>query len=811
MEKVNNSTALSKANFYLRNGSYAEAIKLYEEVIEKCPLLGESVGFNIQFAHGRLRGAFEPEITASPKVRLLPLNQVEPDREEKSYWLSLGEDPHFQLGFEQGTTLQEGWYRIDLLMDTPRSKNLAKFYLDYGQGYSEEDTLILPYDNQSLASRIVYLPKAPHSIRFDPKETNGRFCVLALQWVPIDAAKATEGMLTAIALQKDESGPVSSIGVRNELEQKASSVEASLSECLLQEYNELFDATLGQVDYKEWIVHVEQPCLPSAEDVIIALEELEYKPIISVVVPTYNTNEEYLRACLDSVIAQSYPYWELCIADDASPKPHVREVLKAYQKKDSRIQVVFRKENRHISRSSNSALAIAGGDFVALLDHDDAFSEHALYFMALAINHSPNAQVFYSDEDKLNEEGERFDPHFKSDWNPDLFYSQNYVSHLGVYKRLLLERIGGFNTGVEGSQDQDLLLRCLPHVEASQIVHIPRVLYHWRTVEGSTALASGEKSYTTEAGIMALKNYFSKVNPKVNVEQGMVSNTYRVRWPLPEPAPLVSLLIPTRDRRELTENCVRSILEKSTYTNYEILILDNGSIKPDTLAFFEKIQKEDSRVRVLSYDYPFNFSAINNFGVRQARGEIIGLINNDIEVISPGWLNEMVSHAVRSDIGCVGAKLYYSNDTIQHAGIICSLGGVAGHSHKHFPYDHLGYFCRLFLTQNLSAVTAACLLVRKNIYNEVGGLNEESLKVAFNDVDFCLKVRSKGYNNLWTPYAELYHHESISRGHEDTPEKQARFKQEVEYMKKTWGDILRRDPYYNDNLTKTKENFSIGA
>ncbi|MBK0352658.1 glycosyltransferase family 2 protein, partial [Leclercia adecarboxylata] len=572
-------------------------------------------------------------------------------------------------------------------------------------------------------------------------------------------------------------------------------------------YNETF--TLPSLDYEEWIETVETPSLPDKGDVKVILETMQKPPLISVVMPVYNPEEVYLRACIDSVLEQSYPYWELCIADDKSPKEHVQRVLREYEAKDPRVKVVYRQQNGHISAASNSALQIAIGEFVALLDHDDALPEHALLFMAQTIHSQPNARILYSDEDKLNAKGERFEPHFKSDWNPDLFFSQNYVSHLGVYHHDLLKKISGFRLGVEGSQDQDLLLRCLPHVQADQIVHIPRVLYHWRTVEGSTALASGEKSYTTDAGIKALQDYFATRQPGVKVEAGRVPNTYRVCYPIPEPAPLVSLLIPTRDRRSLTETAVRSILEKSTYTNYEILILDNGSVEAETLEFFSQIQEEDHRVKVLAYDYPFNYSAINNFGARHAKGTIIGLINNDIEVINPEWLTEMVSHSLRPEIGCVGAKLYYPNDTLQHGGVILGIGGVANHSHKHFSRTHPGYFARLVCTQNYSAVTAACLLIRKEIFDAVEGLDEENLKVAFNDVDFCLKVREAGYRNLWTPYAELYHYESISRGIEDSPEKIARFTGEVDFMKAKWGTHLEIDPFYSQNLTKTKEDFSI--
>jgi glycosyltransferase involved in cell wall biosynthesis len=563
-------------------------------------------------------------------------------------------------------------------------------------------------------------------------------------------------------------------------------------------------------NYPDWILIND----PLNEGVVRSMrnhiESMAHKPRFSVVMPVFNTKAEWLREAIDSVRNQIYPHWELCIADDASTAPHVCSILEEYRQKDSRIKVAYRDSTGHISQASNSALALATGDFVALLDHDDLLAPHALYHMAARLQIEPEAMILYSDEDKIAEDGTRTEPHFKSGWNPDLFFSQNYICHLCVFRRSLLEKIGGFRTGVEGSQDHDLLLRCLPHASDKQILHIPRILYHWRIHPQSTALSAGGKTYTTDAAIKALEDYLDQHAPRgVRVQEGLVANTYRVRWPIPAPEPLVSLLIPTRDRRELVEMAVSSILAKSDYKNVEILILDNGSTDPSTLDYFEQIQKQDSRVRVLLYDKPFNYSAINNYGVLQARGEVIGLINNDIEVISREWLTEMVSHALRPEIGCVGAKLYYSNKTFQHCGVILGLGGVAGHSHKYFPPNHPGYFNRLLLIQNLSAVTAACLVIRKKVFQEVGGLDEKNLTIAFNDVDFCLKVREAGYRNLWTPYAELYHHESVSRGHEDTPEKVKRFQSEISFMKDKWGNKLLVDPFYNENLTREREDFSL--
>jgi len=797
-------TKLSEANCHLRNGDYITALSLYDEAIAENPYIQKAATANKEFAVRRLK-------KKSSTVKLIPLGGVQADQSDASTWISTSHDPHFELCLSGKRDLDVGWYEISILIETKYKTNIAKFYPNYGEGYSEFSSITLHLLSNSVRRRLIHFPNKVHSIRFDPTESEGPLKVFYFAFKKVNEESIAKNLFLAIARSREAHSAAQQDALQKALVDAAASSKKDYLEFLKQEYEKLFQHTPDQVSYEEWIENVEAATLPSAEDARALYDQLARKPLISVVIPTYNTEAIFLRACIDSVIAQSYPNWELCIADDASPKPHVRQILQAYAAQDVRIKTVFREKNGHISHASNSALTLATGDYVALLDHDDALPEHALLFVAQTINAKPDAQVLYSDEDKIKADGQRFDPHFKSDWNPDLFYSQNYVSHLGVYKRTLLEEIGGFRPGVEGSQDYDLLLRCLPHVRAQQIIHIPRVLYHWRAVEGSTALVAGEKIYTTNAGIKALTDYFANANPAVRIHQGLVPNTYRVRWPIPGPAPLVSLLIPTRDRRHLVEVAVRSILEKSTYTNYEVLILDNGSVEPDTLGFFAQIQKEDQRVRVLRYDHPFNYSAINNFGVRHAKGDIIGLINNDIEVISPEWLAEMVSHVVRPDIGCVGAKLYYDNDTVQHAGVICSLGGVAGHSHKHFPRSHSGYFYRLILTQTLSAVTAASLLVRKSVYEEVGGLDEEHLKVAFNDVDFCLKVRTAGYRNLWTPYAELYHYESISRGHEDTPEKQKRFLLEVETMKKRWGQHLKTDPYYNPHLTRSREDFSIGT
>ena len=568
------------------------------------------------------------------------------------------------------------------------------------------------------------------------------------------------------------------------------------------------DKLFAAAGYPDWIKRYDTPDKAARLRIEKRIASLPLRPKISILMPVYDTQEKWLRAAIDSVIEQSYPDWELCIADDASPSPHVRTVLKDYAAKDPRIKTVFRTTNGHISNASNSALELATGDYVALLDHDDLLSKDALFHIVAEINDYPDASLLYSDEDKIDEAGQRYDPHFKSDWNADLFYSQNYLCHLCVYRTELVRKVGRFRAGYEGSQDYDLSIRYIAAIEPGQIRHIPRILYHWRAIEGSTALSSDEKDYAGDAGIRALRDHFEIHAPQTTVEPGPYPTTYRVRHPLPSPAPRVSLIVPTRNARELVQTCIESILTKTDYPNYEILLVDNRSDDPEAIAYFEQLHAA-GKVKLLHYDAPFNFSAINNFAVGHADGELIGLVNNDIEVIAPGWLSEMVSHAVRPEIGAVGAKLHYTDGRIQHAGVILGLGGVAGHSHKYFPHDHPGYFYRLNLVQNLSAVTAACLVLRKAVFLEVGGLDEQALGVAFNDVDLCLKIREAGYRNLWTPHAALYHHESATRGLEDTPEKQQRFSREVQFMQKRWDHLLKSDPAYSPNLTQDSEDFAI--
>jgi glycosyltransferase involved in cell wall biosynthesis len=559
------------------------------------------------------------------------------------------------------------------------------------------------------------------------------------------------------------------------------------------------------VDYAKWISRYDTLTDETRSVMRTRIKSFAHEPLISVLMPVYNPPISFLDGAVQSVRNQLYPNWELCIADDASTNPAVREALERYRKQDSRIKIVYRKQNGHISAASNSALELVSAEWVALMDHDDLLSEHALFWVADAINNIPEVRLIYSDEDKLGESGRRLDPYFKCDWNVDLFYSHNLITHLGVYRTDLVRGIGGFRIGMEGSQDYDLALRYIERIEQKQIYHIPRILYHWRMHAESTAQSADAKPYALLAGEKALNEHLQRNKIAARAELGDAG--YRVRYSLPDIPPLASLIIPTRNGLALISACVKSITGKTTYPNYEILVVDNGSDDRATLKYLNELQNEP-RVRVIRDDRPFNYSELNNSAVKLARGELVGLLNNDLEVISPDWLSEMVSVALQPGVGAVGASLWYPNKTLQHGGVILGLGGVAGHSHKGFAKGSPGYCFRMSLISGFSAVTGACLIIRKRLFEELGGLNETDLKIAFNDVDFCIRLREAGYRNVWTPYAELYHHESATRGYEDTLEKQLRYTHEMRYLQKRWGDLLLNDPAYSPNLTLDHEDFS---
>ncbi len=469
--------------------------------------------------------------------------------------------------------------------------------------------------------------------------------------------------------------------------------------------------------------------------------------------------------------------------------------------------MVFREANGHISAASNSALSLATGDYVALLDHDDELTPDALYEIAALICRNPDTDMIYTDEDKIDAQGRRHSPFFKPDWSPDTFLSLMYTCHLGVYRTALVRKIGGFREGFEGSQDYDLVLRLTEHTD--KIRHIPQVLYHWRSIPASSAASFQSKEYAQDAGLRAVREALQRRGEDAVAEPvAGLSGRYRVRYRLRD-RPLVSIVIPTRDLSELLEICLTSVFEKTSYDRFEVIVVDNGSREAETRGLFQRWQeKEPGRFRVVPLPIPFNFPALINEGVRNARGELVLLLNNDIEVVSGDWLAEMAAQAMRPRVGAVGAKLLYPDDTVQHAGVVLGIGGIAGHSHKYLSNDRPGYFDRLRITANYAAVTGACLMVEKAKFEAVGGF-DEALPVAFNDVDFCIRLLKAGYYNLCLNHLTLYHHESKTRGPEDTVEKQIRFRGEIDRMEARWGELLKNDPFYSPHLTRYREDYSI--
>lgn len=535
------------------------------------------------------------------------------------------------------------------------------------------------------------------------------------------------------------------------------------------------------------------------------LEGWSDPPLLSLVMPVFNPDPEVLKAAIVSVQRQVYPHWELCITDDASTDSRVPEVLVAAARRDERLRPERRSENGHIARATNDAIDRANGTFVVFMDHDDLLTEDALYEVAKTARTHPGVVLIYSDEDKVDGADRLFDPHFKPDWDPELLFGQNYVNHLTAIRSDRVRALGGLRPGFEGSQDHDLLLRLSDDLSPGQVCHIPRVLYHWRAAHGSGTMSDRAPERAAAARLQALRDLIERRGWPHRAEPGAYGFNRLVRA-LPDPAPLVSVVIPTRDRAELLETALDGLLSRTAYPRLEVVIVDNDSVEDRTLALFRRLAG-DPRVRLLPSPGPFNFSMLSNEGARAAGGDLLLFLNNDVEIIEPDWLTEMASIAVEPDVGAVGAKLLYPDGTLQHGGVVLGVGGVAGHSHPRAAGSDPGYFARLTLTHQVSAVTGACLMTRRTVFEAVGGFDDEHLKIAFNDVDFCLKVTAAGHRVIWTPHATLIHHESKSRGYEDTPEKKERFAREVQVMLERWGPRLRRDPFYNPNLRLDSAEF----
>lgn len=547
---------------------------------------------------------------------------------------------------------------------------------------------------------------------------------------------------------------------------------------------------LSQEDYLKWYSQFPEE---------VSNINFDYNPLISIVIPVYNIERKYLSECVDSILNQTYTNFEICLADDCSTKQETLDTLREYEEKDSRVKVCYRKENGHISKASNSALEIATGEFIALVDNDDMLVPNALYENVKLLNEDRSIDMIYSDEDKIDLFANRRDPNFKPDYSPDTLLSNNYICHFTLLRKQIIDEIGGFRVGMEGAQDYDLFLRFSE--KTTNIKHIPKLLYRWRMIPGSTAATIDSKNYAIERGRQAIENHLIRKNIKAEVNVHPRVPYYLVSYKY-DSEPLVSIIIPTKDHAETLGVCLKSVYEKTTYKNYEIIVVNNNSNEKETFTLFETYSKKYDNFKVVDANMEFNYSKINNIAVEQSKGEYLVLLNNDIEVISSNWLSEMIGYAMQDHIGAVGAKLLYPDNKVQHCGVIAGLG-VATHNGLGCERNDVGMYARLAVPFNYSAVTAACLVVKKSKFDEVGGLNV-GLKVNYNDIDFNFKLLKAGYYNICLPQIELYHYESKSRGLASTNEAFKGFLSEQKYMYETWGEYIKNDPFYNCNLSREK-------
>ncbi|MEM5422982.1 glycosyltransferase family 2 protein [Paraburkholderia ferrariae] len=733
---------------------------------------------------------------------LTPANDL---TREEGWWVSTGADPYFLLDF--GTSaMPSGRNVVHLDVEVESGSFSPTLYFDLGAGFSQELVRVLPVHPLGTTGVLLALPANLRAIRLDPMTGEGRFRINRISFHQVSrlslAWQRGKPLIRAIGSQPKLIWPYA---IQAAKLMKHRGVKGALRHALRDRSSEGQAGSLAS-DYGAWVALYGTLSPDDKTKISAHITRFSLRPRISVLVPLYNTPEPFLRRCIDSVREQLYDEWELCLADDASPEPHVQKICEQYARLDSRIRYVRRSTNGHIADATNTALEMATGEFSALLDHDDELAPHALYMVAAELDAQPALDMLFSDEDKIDEHGKRYEPWFKSDWNYDLMLSQNAVVHLAVYRTSILREIGGFRSAFNGSQDYDVTLRFSERTEPARIKHIPFILYHWRAISGSVALATTEKLYPYEAAERSIREHLARMGCNATVEQQKHLGYYQVTWPVARPEPKVAIIIPTKDKVDLLRVAVDSILGKTAYQNYEIVIVDNESVEPATMAYFDEVVKQPN-VRLINYDKPYSFAALNNWAVIQTDAPLLGFLNNDIEVIAPEWLGEMVGHALRPEVGSVGAKLLYPNGTIQHSGVVVGIGGLAGHPHLGEPGDTPGYFGRAACTQRYSAVTAACMLMRREVFLEMHGFDEVNFAVAFNDVDLGLRLGKAGYANVWTPIARLYHHESASLGLPTNERRRRQFLEECDNFRRIWADAIKDDPFYNPNLTVSGGDF----
>lgn len=692
---------------------------------------------------------------------------------------------------EEGA-IEPGWYRLNLPADG-HEPDKCSLYVDAGDGFWESDRIPLTHLSSSGTRRVSGVVLVAHrASRIEARCASTASAVDARPYMRrVGKLPAALFMLTRVlrTFRYSDIGDCRRAIGRGPKDfgdwlyrrQLAGPAEACLR------------------PYAEWVsLYDDWPVLFGGAVAKFADKRVRF----SILLPVYNPVIRLLEECLHSVTAQTYGNWELCIADDASTDPGVREFLRQYAAGDSRVRVIERPCNGHIAAASNTALSLANGDFSVLLDQDDTLHPEALHEIASAVAAHPQWRLVYTDEDKIDEHGARYDPYFKPDFNLDLLRGQNCISHLGAYDTKLIRELGGFRPGYEGSQDWDLALRVHDHVGADCIGHVPRVLYHWRSLASSTASSAAAKPYAADAALRSISDHLSRCGSMASAERILRQpGNYRVRHPLPTEGVKVSILIPTRDQPVMLKRCLLSLMRTTSHHDVEILIADNGSVLAETRQLFMELER-DGRATILSNPGPFNFSALNNRLATSACGEVLLLLNDDVEAIRSDWLDEMIAHALRPEVGAVGAKLYYPNGKIQHAGVVVGGERIAANAYRGMPGDTAGHGNRALLAQNFSAVTAACMAVRKRTFEDAGGF-DESLPVAYNDVDFCLRLRQRGLLVVWTPFAELLHHESISRARQATEAERVRTAQEDSLLRSRWKEWIVADPAYNINLELT--------
>lgn len=688
------------------------------------------------------------------------------------------------------------------LMDGARP--VGQLYADLGDGFCERNSARFTYANGK--TRILLIePQGMTRLRLDPDQAKGVLPPLMLSVAPLDSMSEVERLV------HEHSPPDIDLdlllGLLSDVHTGKDGVRP-LPPVVALDF-ELARSTDFSHDYDYWLFTNANPNEADYRRMREMDAALAIRPRFSFVMPTYNTPNDLLRECLDCLLAQTYEDFEICVADDNSPDAKVAETLVEYASKDERVKFVKRSANGHISAASNSALALATGDFVVLVDHDDLIPDYTLSVLAQYVARHPDADILFSDEDKVTTAGHRLHPYFKSGFNKYLMYGHNMVSHLGVYRRSLVEQVGGFRLGLEGSQDYDLLLRCLEQSDERRIVHIPHVLYNWRIIPGSTAMSADQKSYAVIAAQNAINGHFERQGVPLRSIDGFAPGCSAVR-PSRTFETSVSIIIPTRNGLDLLQPCVDSIFARDC-ENVEVIIVDNGSDDPETLTYLGELSSRND-VRVLTDPGEFNFSHINNAAAAVAHGDILCFLNNDTEVISADWLNRARAFLSIGEVGMVGARLLFPDGALQHFGIALGMGDhrIGGVPHLGFEGSSPGYFGKARLLQEVSAVTAACMFVRKADFTAVGGFNEQ-LRVAYNDIDLCLKIRAKDLKILADPDITLVHKESRSRGSDKHGARAQRLAQEAEWMRDRWAQVLDNDPYYSPNLDLDRVDFAYAA